>query len=319
LGSGASFESGAYTSPQIALDILRHIYPAKTEGELEQQFESDYKKTVTFENILGTFGAGKEDHKSLLKSYFENMEPSEGYSFLALLLKEGVFLPVVFTTNFEHMLEFAIEKDKISDKNTHVSSKIAEDILSLDDLKPKTNEIIVVHLHGDLYRDEPLKTSDEQYSSLPKECERALQQLFEEHGFVVTGYRLRDTGVRNALQGAKPSKNGIFWISKSPLDEEKDREILTLLKKNKSLDNSIHGVTFDDVFIELGSKLKKVLVRKRYESKLNHCWNQLNMVGSSAKGRRDTLDEMYVFSLPGLISASVDYLVHFAPMSSGRS
>jgi len=31
------------------------------------------------------------------------------------------------------------------------------------------------------------------------------------------------------------------------------------------------------------------------------------------------LIKTYVFSLPGLISASVDYLVHFAPMSSGRS
>ncbi|MFV9646004.1 MAG: SIR2 family protein [Desulfobacterales bacterium] len=291
LGAGASIESGGYTSGEIAFGILRRVYGVKPDCELQTLFETEYRRTVTFENVLGAFGTGKTDHKSLLMAFFTTMVPSDGYSFLAALLKVNIFYPIVLTTNFDYMLEDAIKNDKFIDKKVSVTV-LVEDEVGSSVIAPRLDEIIIVKLHGDITKQESLRTSYKEYATLPENSENLIQKLCEENGVVVVGYRARDMGVRNSLERAKSSAKGIFWVTKDPLDEVADNEIYVLLEKHNSKSNIITGVTFDGVFRELGTNLVKVQFRKKYETELKQAWILINRARSFGAERHSILREL---------------------------
>lgn len=288
LGSGASIESGGYTSPQIAFNILKQVYGNKTESDLSKRFKKDYNRDVTFEDVLEVFGSGKADHKSMLDDFLTQMKPSKGYSLLAALLKAGIFYPIVLTTNFEPMLEVALKNEEFIKRDIKIRTIISEDVQT--EIKPKKNEIIIIKIHGDSAREEPIRTSPQQYTSLPENCEVLIQRLCEKYGFIVVGYRAKDIGIRNAIQRAHPSRNGIFWIAKDPLDEINDKEVFILLEKHHSKENIISNRKFDDIFRELGSDLISEAIRRKHRDDLNEAWTLLDRARSFGS-EKDTILE----------------------------
>jgi hypothetical protein len=286
LGAGASVESGGYTASEIAWAILRKIYGVKPEGELQKLFETEYGKPVNFENVLESISTSSIHRREIIREFFKEMAPSEGYRYLAMLLKAGYFYPIVLTTNFDHMLEDSLKKEGVA-----VKVLTAEELTS-PPIKPSEGEIVIVKLHGDISKPDSLKFTTLETMQLPEATEKLIIQICEQQGIIVVGYRAQDIDVRNALQKAKPSAKGLFWVSKDILDESKDEEIFLLLEKHNSTKNIISGITFDNFFRKMGTDLSKVIIRGRYEQELNEAWMLLDRARSFSKERKEILQRL---------------------------
>jgi hypothetical protein len=285
-GAGASVESGGYTASEIAWAILRKIYGVKPEGELQKLFETEYGKPVNFENVLESIGTSSIHRREIIREFFKEMTPSEGYRYLAMLLKAGYFYPIVLTTNFDHMLEDSLKKEGVA-----VKVLTAEELTSPPS-KPSEGEIVIVKLHGDISKPDSLKFTALETMQLPEATEKLIIQICEQQGIIVVGYRAQDIDVRNALQKAKPSAKGLFWVSKDILDVSKDKEIFLLLEKHNSTKNIISGITFDNFFRKMGTDLSRVIIRERYEQELNEAWMLLDRARSFSKERKEILQRL---------------------------
>ena len=95
LGAGASISSGGKTSQEI-VDAIVKEYGLDT-SDCWKSFFNFLKKT------------GENERFDVLSKYFKDMEPSSGYKILARLIEEGYF-KLIFTTNFDFMLEEALTR-----------------------------------------------------------------------------------------------------------------------------------------------------------------------------------------------------------------
>lgn len=291
LGAGASVESGGYTAPDIAWGILRRLYGTKANEELSKLFETEYGKPSNFENVLEALGTSSAQRRDMIRDFFDTMIPSEGYQYLAALLKAGYFHQVVLTTNSDHMLEDALYADTIIDKPLIVRTIIGEE-LSSSRIKPKKDEIIIVKLNGDISKPDSLRITATETISLSETCERLIAHALEQQGLIVIGYRARDIGVRNALERSKPSQKGLYWVTKSALDEIEDREILLMLDRHNSRANIIGDSTFDIFLTEMGVDLARITARRKQQNELDEAWILLDRARSFGGERQNILQQL---------------------------
>lgn len=295
LGAGASVESGAHTGKGIALAILRKLYGPKSESSLEEVFKAEFKMSVSFENVLKALSTGKSQHRTMLLNFFKEMETSDGYKYLAALIKAGYLYPIVITTNFDPMLEKALEEDTFVKRPITVKTLTQEEITS-PTIKTKRDEILIIKIHGDLSNPDSMKVLSSETSSLNENAEGLIIRLFEQQGFVMVGYRGKDVGIQNALQRSETSAKGLFWISRSQLNASQNQEIISLLEKHNSKDNIISGLTFDGLFRELGMPLTKVQIREKHGKDLDEAWMLLDRTRSFSSERPDLLRQLDAYS-----------------------
>jgi len=291
LGAGASVESGGRTAEEIAFEILRRLYGIKPDRELINLFQAEYKRSINFEDILGALCTGKSEQMNILRNFFADMSPSEGYRYFAPLLKAGYFYPIVLTTNIDSMIEDALRADKFLENCPKIRILVQEEVNSAS-IEPELDEIIIVKLHGDISNPVSLKVTSSETASISEYCEKLIIRLCENQGVIVMGYRAKDIGVRNAFQKAKFSGKGLYWISRYPPDATKDREIYLLLEQHNSRNNIISGMTFDDVLKKIGTPFIKAQIRGKYNNQLNDAWKLLDYSRSFGKKRASILEEL---------------------------
>lgn len=98
VGAGASVSSGGKTTKEIVNDIV-------------EEYKLD---SCDPWNSLCTFlkKKGENERFDILSPYFRDMSPSSGYKFLAKLIENGYFR-LILTTNFDFMLEEALNKTNL--------------------------------------------------------------------------------------------------------------------------------------------------------------------------------------------------------------
>jgi hypothetical protein len=95
LGAGASIESGGRTANSIATELLGYLYEDASEATLKNRFLEEHNRPATFENVLDILGASGSERRDLLIRFFKGLTPSNGYKYLATLLKAGYFYPII--------------------------------------------------------------------------------------------------------------------------------------------------------------------------------------------------------------------------------
>lgn len=284
--------SGGRTAEEISRQILLKLYPgALSTAEASDAFLRDHSSIATFETVLDAVGSTPRQQKSLVVPFFENMEPSSGFTSLALLILYGYFNPIVLTTNFDTMLEDSIRTAIIRWKwDREVRVLVQEDVTS--DFERYENEILVVKLHGDLRRpDQPLHIAVRDTARLLPSAKTLVTSLFREAGIVMVGYRIKDIGIRNVLEEVEQSEGSLCCIVPDP-SVSNDPESALLLERHGLKSARVVECTFDDFFEALGGGLTELAQRRVIGQRLDAAWGQLEEACLFGSKRREILDSL---------------------------
>ncbi|HEY8011911.1 MAG TPA: SIR2 family protein, partial [Rudaea sp.] len=236
LGSGLSRSAEIPTGWEITLDLVRRV--ALAQGVEEQPDWSQWYKSRTgqepnYSALLEEIAGSPEERRSILHRYIEPSEqdreegrkvPTAAHHAIAQLVRSG-HIRVIITTNFDRLLENALREHGV--EPTVVSS-----IDALSGAEPLTHsQCYLLKLHGD-YKDARILNTDRELYEYPKEYERLLDRILDEHGLIVCGWSGEwDHALRAAFLRAPNRRYSVFWAAHGELSA--DAQDLIACRKGK--------------------------------------------------------------------------------------
>lgn len=240
LGAGASISSGIHSGSDLVWQFKRELLSVsgKINGKKFQNLKIESNKKI----IQSYFAEEDAKVSNAYSYYFEkcypdplvrqeflsklvrDKKPSIGFMCLSALV-EGKKVNTVWTTNFDDLIERAINKMDISCQI--VSPDNAEKV------KNFRNDIpTVVKLHGD-FRYDALQNTDAELQQLEENLHNYFIQASTQRGLLVVGYSGGDESVLQTLEKALEKPNafpkGLIWCI--PKDVTPSERLTNLIEK----------------------------------------------------------------------------------------
>ena len=188
LGAGVSKAAGLPSGWDIVTDLLKKLATQNkvTDSEnLEEWFKTKYDRPVGYSSVLQELAKTPTERVGLMKPYFEPVgkerpKPTKAHYAIAKLAKNG-YLKVILTTNFDRLLETALEEEGITPQVIRFD----------DDIKGATplvhSDLTVVKINGD-YLDCRFRNTDDELESYSAEMSEYLRRILNEFGLITCGW-----------------------------------------------------------------------------------------------------------------------------------
>lgn len=257
IGSGVSTGAGVPTGWGVVDSLVRRVAVASGDT-LEADFDAETwwsasgdGKPLGYSSILERLGITRAARRALLAGFFEPSDedrenelkvPSAAHRAIASLVRAGR-IRVIVTTNFDRLLERAIEAEGISPQ------VIASDS-AVGGMEPLQHmPCTILKLHGDYASLDQRNTVDE-LSSYPKATKALLSRILDEYGLVVSGWSGEwDPALVEALEASANRRYPLYWASRSEPGEVARR---LLSRSGAAL---IQGQSADEFFPDLLSRV----------------------------------------------------------------
>ncbi len=274
-GAGASVSAGLPSGGTLIWEFKRALYcnaeripPTRFRDLNDESFQRLVQPYFDSKSGFPSLGDNEEysayfeaylpderDRRRFLEGRLQNRKPSYGHLCLAALMCLDR-VRVIWTTNFDHLIETACGHSLIADKLPRalaVAGLECPDKAS--DLLRDESWPLLIKLHGDFQYRKLKNTAPE----LQQQDETLRYHLTDEsarRGLVVVGYSGRDRSVMDALLDALQEKNpfphGLYWFvrpSQRPLPE-----VVALVERARELKAQAALVevdTFDELMAGL--------------------------------------------------------------------
>lgn len=265
LGSGISRSANILTGWEIVLDLIRQLatlYNEDASGKEEEWYSEKFKSAPDYSEILEEVGKFPAERNALLKKYFEPTDeelqngdktPTKAHLAIAELVEKG-YIKVIVTTNFDRLMERALEQFGI----------IPDVISNEDNLQGVTplihSKCTIIKVHGD-YLDVRIKNTDKELSTYSKEMNKYLDRILDEFGLIITGWSGDwDIALRKVLERCKSHRFSTFWTAFNGKTSTKAND---LIRQRKA---EVINITSADNFYE--NLKEKVLALENLEQ--NH-------------------------------------------------
>lgn len=228
LGSGVSRSAGIPTGWEITLDLVRKVAAAERE-ECGQQpaewYRSKHGAEPRYDELLKDLAKTRDERQGLLKGYFEPTEedrekglkqPTAAHKAIAELVRGG-YIRVIVTTNFDRLIETALEEAGV----------FPEVVATPDQIKGATPlsqvKCLVVKVHGD-YRDTRIRNTPDELEKYDPAMHALLDRVFDEFGLIVCGWSAEyDPALRGAIEKCPSRRYTMFWTGRQPLKDGANR------------------------------------------------------------------------------------------------
>lgn len=225
IGSGVSQAAQIPTGWDITLDLIRKLAAASGESaepDPESWYSAKHDEVPDYSKLIDGLAKTQTERQQLLRPYFEPNEgereenakqPTAAHKAIAWLVAQG-FVKVIITTNFDRLLEKALEEEGVEP----VVIKSAEEVKGMLPLVHTRH--CLVKLHGD-YLDTRIRNTPSELSEYPAEFNQLLDSIFDEFGLVVCGWSADwDVALRNAMFRAPSRRFTTYWAAYGqPKDE----------------------------------------------------------------------------------------------------
>ncbi|MEP2735824.1 MAG: SIR2 family protein [Erythrobacter sp.] len=219
VGSGISRSAGIPTGWEITLELVEKLAAVsgdETNGDPEQWFRDTHGREPDYSELLDGLAKSAAERQQYLKGFFEPTEqereeglkqPTDAHHAIADLMQQG-YVKVVVTTNFDRLLEQALETRGIVP--TVVSN--ADQVRGMLPLVHQSHCIIKVH--GD-YLDTRIKNTSQELESYSPELDDLLDQVIDQFGLVTCGWSGDwDPALRSAIDRAPSRRFSSYWASR---------------------------------------------------------------------------------------------------------
>jgi hypothetical protein len=210
----AIFVGSAVSSPsvptgrQIRQATLGLIYRAehrkapKATQNLDDWWRKRAEAEPTYSAMLAAAFPTTEERRRYLAGFFEKAEPTDAHRQLAAWAKAGL-VRVFVTTNFDRLLERALEDVGVSITSVSIGEQVAS-------APPREHSgAYVLKLHGD-YGTLRLRNTVEELEELDPEIESEFSLILERYGLIVLGYAGDDPAVMRTIE-RRGTRYGFYW------------------------------------------------------------------------------------------------------------
>lgn len=218
LGSGISRAARIPTGWEIISDLIRkvaHLQAENCEPDPCTWYKKVFKKEPSYSELINHIAKTQVERQQLLKAYFEPTEeereegakqPTAAHKSIANLVVGG-YIRVIITTNFDRLLETALEDIGV----------VPTVIKAPDDVEGALplihSRCTIIKVHGD-YIDTRIKNTVEELSRYDKNTNKLLDKVFDEFGLIVCGWSADwDEALRKAMTRFKNRRFTMFWAS----------------------------------------------------------------------------------------------------------
>lgn len=254
LGSGVSRAAGMRTGWEIVVDLIRKLATVKgddPEPNPVEWYRSTFNEDPHYDKLLETLAGTPSERNALLRTYFEPTDeereqglklPTPAHRALAHLIHDGYFR-VVLTTNFDGLLEMALEEVGVS-----------PDVISTDDTLKGARPYVhskctILKLHGD-YRDTRIKNTEAELATYSPKLNKYLDRILDEFGLIVCGWSGEwDSALRSAILRCPTRRYTTYWAYRQELTDEAKQLIHHRDAKTIVIESA------DKFFSELAQKL----------------------------------------------------------------
>jgi hypothetical protein len=216
LGSGTSSAAQIPTGYSVVLDLLRKV--ARLRGEdcepdPAMWWEERVGKKPDYSELLDRLAKTPIERQHLLKGYFEPTVaeqeegikvPTAAHKAIARLVANG-FIRVVITTNFDRLLEQALEMNGVSAAVISTPDQV-RGAVPLAHSGPT-----VVKVNGD-YLDTRIKNTEAELARYEKPMVKLLDRVFDEYGLIICGWSGDwDIALRDSILSAPSRRFSAFF------------------------------------------------------------------------------------------------------------
>lgn len=235
LGSGVSTGAGIPTGWEVVRELVGRIAvagdpknpnAAKLAREDPETWWAEHGEgDLGYSTLLERLAPLPATRQGLLAGFFEPSEeeneeglkqPSKAHLAIAELVKRG-FVRVIITTNFDRLMERALEA-------VGVSPQVISRPEAINGMAPLAHSpATVIKLHGD-YKDLGSRNTADELVEYPVEWNQLLAQVFDEYGLLVSGWSADwDQALVATLESAPNRRYPLFWDSRSSKGENAKR------------------------------------------------------------------------------------------------
>ena len=230
LGSGVSRSARIPTGWDVVLDLVRKVAAVEQEDcepDPVAWYSGKFGEAPDYSKLLDAIAKTRSERQQLLQTYFEPSDderaegakmPTRAHRAIARLAAGG-YVRIVVTTNFDRLMERALEDEGIAPVVISTPDQV-EGAVPLAHMR-----CCVVKVHGD-YRDTRILNTPEELATYDNRMDRFLGQVFDEFGLVVCGWSAEwDTALRNAIERAPARRYSMYWMTKGELGDAAKRVI----------------------------------------------------------------------------------------------
>lgn len=266
LGSGISCAAHIPSGWKVEENLIQQL--ALTRGvaaadDWHQWYEATYDEPASYSALLDALVKTSTERVQLMRPFFEPDDkekelgwksPTKAHYAIARLVKEG-YIRVILTTNFDRLLEKALESEGVTPQVISSVGAIAQATPIVHSQVPT-----IVKINGD-YLDCEFRNTAEELKDYPDEMRTLLSRIFEDFGLITCGWSAEwDKGLIQLIEGAaRPRYNSFFAYvgeankSLSALSNQRAGELLCI-------ENA------DQLFTEL---CEQVLALEKYNASRN--------------------------------------------------
>ncbi len=230
IGSGVSKAAQIPTGWDITRDLIRKLAAASGESaepDPELWYREKYDEAPDYSKLIDGLAKTQAERQQLLRPYIEPNEqereenakqPTAAHKAIAWLVAQG-FVKVIITTNFDRLLEKALEEVGVEPV-----------VLSSEDQVKGMVPLVhtqqcLVKLHGD-YLDTRIRNTPSELSEYSVEFNQLLDRIFDEFGLVVCGWSADwDVALRDAMLRAPSRRFTTYWAAHGQTKDEAQRLI----------------------------------------------------------------------------------------------
>lgn len=301
LGSGISRSAEIPTGWDITLNLIERIAKAEEISgvdDWEAWYKETKKKVPSYSNILEELASTTSERRSILNTYIEPTaeEQAEGKKIptvahyaIAELVSKG-FIKVILTTNFDRLLESALQERGIT-------PTVVASVDALKGAEPLAHSYCyILKLHGD-YKDNRILNTEEELAKYRAPYKKLLARIFDEYGLIVCGWSGEwDEALRSELLKVANRRYSTFWTTINPPTDK----ATALINHRKA---QVIEIESADAFFTKVNKQVQILETTKRENPAN-----LGLLKATVKQYLSKPDE-YKIQLEDLMQTEMEQLI----------
>ncbi|MFY1612315.1 SIR2 family protein [Macellibacteroides fermentans] len=219
LGAGISRSSHIPSGWEVENLLIEQLAAIQGVADIEdwhQWYKDKYGNSATYSSLLEELVKEPTERVQLMRGFFEPTDeekelgwkkPTKAHEAIAKLAKDG-YIRVILTTNFDRLLERALEAEDI----------IPQVICHVSDIEKSTpivhgKTITIIKINGD-YIDCRFRNTTDELDNYPEAMKNYISRIFEDYGLITCGWSATwDKGLVDIINASSSSRYNSFFTN----------------------------------------------------------------------------------------------------------